>query len=136
MKRGRKAVTARRRRAGSGRRSIVRGEGVMDGLRDAIDAIDRRVVRLLNERAGHAIELGRVKKDLGMAIYQPSREEEVLRNVQEHNRGPLQNDAVRRLFERIIDESRRIERIITASEGATAEGGDRENANGYADSTD
>jgi chorismate mutase len=82
--------------------------------RREIDAIDRRVVRLLNERAGHAIALGRLKQRLGLPIYQPEREEEVLRNVQSGNGGPLENEAVRRLFERIIDESRRLERLTTA----------------------
>jgi chorismate mutase len=94
----------------------------MERLRRSIDEVDRRLVVLLNTRAGHAIALGRVKKARGMTIYQPSREEEVLRNVRGNNEGPLANGAVRRLFERIIDESRRIERIISAAEGASADG--------------
>jgi chorismate mutase len=85
-------------------------------LRRAIDGIDRRVVRLLNERAGCAIALGRVKKARGLPVYQPAREEEVLRNVERANAGPLEASAVRRLFERIIDESRRIERVGTETE--------------------
>jgi len=91
--------------------------------RHRIDAIDRQLVGLLNERATHAIALGGLKKERGLPIYQPSREEEVLQNVQEFNRGPLEGPALRRLFERIIDESRRIERIATtrASEAAVEE---------------
>jgi chorismate mutase len=85
----------------------------MDRLRQSIDAIDKEMVRLLNERAGCAIALGRIKKDRGLPIYQPAREEEVLGNVQRENVGPLESEALRRLFERIIDESRRIERIAT-----------------------
>ena len=85
----------------------------MDRLRRSIDAIDKELVRLLNERAGCAIALGRIKKDRGLPIYQPAREEEVLGNVQRVNVGPLESEALRRLFERIIDESRRIERIAT-----------------------
>jgi chorismate mutase len=95
----------------------TRSRGPADPLeerRRRIDAIDRKVVRLLNERAAQAIELGRLKQRLGLPIYQPEREEEVLRNVQSGNGGPLENAALRRLFERIIDESRRLERITTA----------------------
>ncbi len=91
-------------------------------LRRAIDAIDRRVVGLLNERAGCAIALGRVKKERGLPVYQPAREEEVLRNAERANAGPLEAAAVRRLFERIIDESRRIERVVTETEAGRAAG--------------
>ena len=109
---------------------------VMDRLRRRIDDIDRRMVRFLNERASHAIELGRVKKIVGLAIYQPSREDEVLRNVRSHNRGPLENAALRRLFERIIDESRSIERLVSASEGESAGSGSRGVTDAVKDSTD
>lgn len=96
------------------------GGDPLDDLRRRIDAIDVRVVRLLNERAGCAIALGRVKKTRGLPVYQPSREEEVLRNVERENGGPLEAAAVRRLFERIIDESRRIERVVTEGEPGAA----------------
>ena len=108
----------------------------MERLRRAIDEIDRRMVRLLNERAGHAIRLGAVKQASGLTIYQPSREEEVLRQVQEVNQGPLEDEALRRLFERIIDESRRIERIVTASDGESGAAEPRNDSAGYEDSTD
>jgi chorismate mutase len=85
----------------------------MEELRRRIDAIDQKMVALLNERADCAIALGRVKKARGLPIYQPAREEEVLGNVQRTNGGPLRSEALRRLFERIIDESRRIERVAT-----------------------
>ncbi len=94
----------------------------MEDLRLRIDAIDRKMVRLLNERAGCAIALGGIKQERGLPIYQPAREEEVLGNVQRSNGGPLEPEALRRLFERIIDESRRIERIATEREGAPAAG--------------
>jgi len=95
----------------------------MEALRRRIDGIDRRLVALLNERAGCAIALGRVKKARALPIYQPAREEEVLGNVQKTNGGPLQPEALRRLFERIIDESRRIERIATDRDGDRAAAG-------------
>jgi chorismate mutase len=83
----------------------------LEDLRKRIDALDEALVRLLNARAACALEIGRVKKVIGLAIYQPSREAEVLGHVQEINPGPLDDSAVRRLFERIIDEARRLERI-------------------------
>jgi chorismate mutase len=104
----------------SGRRQSA--SDAIDELRLRIDAIDREMVRLLNERAGCAIALGRVKKERGLPIYQPAREEEVLSNVRRASGGPLESEALRRLFERIIDESRRIERIATERAGRPVAG--------------
>lgn len=73
-------------------------------------------MRLLSRRAECALEIGRVKKDAGLEIYQPAREVEVLAHVQAINPGPLDGDAIRRLFERVIDEARRLERIAEAEE--------------------
>jgi chorismate mutase len=83
----------------------------LDDLRKRIDLLDESLVRLLNSRAACALEIGRVKRALGMPVYQPEREAEVLRHVDAHNRGPLDGPAIRRLFERIIDEARHLERI-------------------------
>jgi chorismate mutase-like protein len=82
----------------------------IESLRARIDAIDEQLVRLLNERAGCAMEIGRQKETLGQAIYQPAREAEVLAHVRKANMGPLGDEAVTRLFERIIDEARRLEK--------------------------
>ena len=88
----------------------------LDDLRKKIDALDEALVRLLNARAACALEIGRCKKEIGLAVYQPSRETEVLGHVQSINPGPLDDAAVRRLFERIIDEARRLERIANGEE--------------------
>lgn len=85
--------------------------GKLDALRRRIDELDEQLVRLLSERAACALEIGHEKKLAGMDIYQPSREAEVLAHVQSINPGPLDNGAIRRLFERVIDEARRLERI-------------------------
>jgi chorismate mutase len=82
----------------------------IEGLRRRIDEIDRQLVELLNERAGCAVEIGRLKETKGEPIYQPGREAEVLENVRTGNRGPLDDRAMTRLFERIIDEARSVER--------------------------
>lgn len=78
--------------------------------REKIDDIDKKLVELLNERARFADEIGKIKEQLGMEAYSPKREKEVLENILKHNRGPLNDLALRRLFERIIDESRKLER--------------------------
>jgi chorismate mutase len=78
--------------------------------RERIDRIDRIVLELLNERSHSANEIGHVKQQLGLPIYVPEREHQVLDGVLHHNPGPLEDAAVRRLFERIIDETRSLER--------------------------
>jgi chorismate mutase len=83
----------------------------LDDLRRRIDLLDESLVRLLNARAACALEIGRVKRAMGVPIYQPEREAEVLKNVQAANTGPLQEAAIKRLFERIIDEARHLERV-------------------------
>jgi chorismate mutase len=87
--------------------------GAIDELRSRIDALDEQLVRLLNERARCALEIGHLKQRLGIQIYQPGREQEVLQHVQARTTemgGPLSPSALARLFERIIDEARRLER--------------------------
>lgn len=79
-------------------------------LREAIDRVDEVLVRLLNQRAKYAIEIGQIKGVMKLPVYSPEREKQVLENVEQWSEGPLDPASVRRLFERIIDESRRIER--------------------------
>ena len=88
----------------------------IDEWRVEIDRIDELLIELLNKRSICAIEIGRIKRQVGLPIYSPSREKEVIEHVTSHNGGPLDRDAVRRLFERIIDESRRIERVTVEKE--------------------
>jgi chorismate mutase len=82
----------------------------LDGWRKRIDEIDQKLVKLLNERSQCAVEIGHLKKLLSMPAWQPAREAEILRNVVKSNPGPLDDAAIRRLFERIIDEARALER--------------------------
>lgn len=86
----------------------------IDRLRARIDEIDARLVQLLSERAQCALTIGHLKRALRMAIYQPAREADVLQHVCALNEGPLDDEAIRRLFERIIDEARRLERVAAA----------------------
>jgi chorismate mutase len=78
--------------------------------RRRIDDIDRKLVQLLNERPHCALEIGKIKQEQKLPLYQPDREREVLENAERTNPGPLSNAAIRRLFERIIDEARAAER--------------------------
>ena len=86
-------------------------DSIIERLRRNIDEVDEVLVKLLNQRAKWALEIGEVKKGAGIAIYQPDREKVVVGRVLAKNQGPLRDSAVKRLFERIIDESRRLERI-------------------------
>ena len=79
--------------------------------RRRIDAIDDQLMRLLNSRSQCVVEIGRIKRALGLPLYSPEREDALLERVLRDNPGPLDRAAVRRLFERIIDESRRLERV-------------------------
>ncbi len=82
----------------------------IDKWRKKIDELDLELVKLLNERAKFAEEIGKLKTQLGLEAYSPEREEEIMENVARQNPGPLSLQAIRRLYERIIDESRSVER--------------------------
>lgn len=93
----------------------------IEEFRSKIDAIDKKMIELLNRRAGYAVKIGHLKRILKMPVYVPSREEQVINNVQKQNPGPLGPEAVRRLYERIIDESRRLEREHFAADNNDTE---------------
>jgi chorismate mutase len=78
--------------------------------RRRIDEIDKKLVQLLNERSHCALEVGKLKQASNIPLYQPDRENEVIANAERNNPGPLSDAAIRRLFERIIDEARAAER--------------------------
>jgi chorismate mutase len=94
--------------------------------RRRIDEIDRKLVEMLNERSKCALEIGELKQQANLPLYQPDREKEVLQNAEQNNKGPLTDAAIRRLFERIIDEARSAERLAMHRDGdrkADAKGG-------------
>src|SRR2546428_6795128 len=96
----------------------------LEDLRRDIDRVDEVLVRLLNERARCVCEVGRLKKEQGLDVYQPEREKEVLAHVRSiAAEGPLGSEAVARLFERIIDEARRLERRVMHDGEAGADRG-------------
>ena len=83
----------------------------LEEYRVSIDALDLRLLELLNQRTRVVEEIGRVKRTAKLPIYEPRREDQVFENITTHNGGPLTPEAVKRIFERIIDESRSIQRL-------------------------
>ena len=86
--------------------------------RKKIDAIDRDLVRLLNERARCVAEIGKIKRQGGLPIEASGREEKVFENVRSANQGPLDNEELRRVFERIVEEGKGLQRRLAEPEGA------------------
>ena len=85
-------------------------------IRKRIDLLDDVLLRIFNERARLALEIGHLKKGLNLPVFDPSREKRIFIRMKDENPGPLDNDAIVRLFERVVDESRRLERIMSHSD--------------------
>ncbi len=83
---------------------------ILKKLRDGIDEIDEQLVKLLNNRTVHSILIGRVKSSMNMPTYNPQREKEVSRRINKYRELPLTEQALERIYERILDESRAIQR--------------------------
>ena len=73
-------------------------------------------LEILNRRTQVVEQIGRVKQSVNLPIYEPKREDDVFRNVRANNHGPLDSDALRRIFERIIDEMRSLQKMRRAGE--------------------
>jgi chorismate mutase-like protein len=100
----------------------------IEDWRKKIDELDCRLVALLSERARAAVEIGRLKRNTSMPIYEPDRERIVFENVQQANPGPLPGRDLVRIYERIIDVMRNIqkEEIVPKAEAQDAAGGETE----------
>jgi len=88
----------------------------IDDIRENIDRLDSELLRIFNERASLALRIGELKKGLDLPIYDPAREKRIFTRMSAENTGPLDDQAIVRLFERVVDESRRLERIMTSGE--------------------
>lgn len=82
----------------------------LEKARVRIDAIDVSITRLLNERARVVEVIGQAKQRLALKVYEPKREQEVMANIAGANEGPLPNEALSRVYERIMDEMRTLQR--------------------------
>ena len=87
--------------------------------RERIDELDLELLTLLNQRTSIVEEIGRIKQQLELAVYEPKREDQVFANVLTHNPGPLPSEAVKRIFERIIDEMRTVQQLKIQSQRLT-----------------
>ncbi len=83
----------------------------IDKWRRGIDEIDAQLVELLNKRAASAVEIGKIKLKKNMKIYNPEREKNIIHHISQLNKGPLDNAAIQRLFQLIIEECKDIEKI-------------------------
>jgi chorismate mutase len=88
----------------------------IEDLRSEIDRIDTNLLNIFNLRASLALQIGELKKESGLPVFDPNREKQIFQRMKQENPGPLDDQAIVRLFERVIDESRRLERIMTGSE--------------------
>jgi len=74
----------------------------IDELRSQIDAIDCQIVKLLNERAGHALAIRELKPKVNWGLYDPRREEQIFTNLAACNEGPMYADNLREIYEAIL----------------------------------
>ncbi len=85
-------------------------QAALAACREQIDEVDRRLVALINERVRVVEQIGQIKQSAALNVYEPNRERAVLDNVASANPGPLPPDSAIRIFERIMDEMRTIQR--------------------------
>jgi chorismate mutase/prephenate dehydratase len=100
------------RKIESGNTSPKKAEAALRSLRSQIDKLDLQILKLVNERAAHAAEIGQLKNDHGAEVFTPAREEEVLENVLQANKGPLRGDTIRAVFREIISGSRALQKVL------------------------
>ena len=84
----------------------------LESLRDEIDEIDSQIVRLLNQRVQAAVEIGRIKDQLGVDPYDPAREEQVFEKLRAINEGPMQGDSLRTIYREVISASIALEKSL------------------------
>ena len=95
----------------------------IEDWRKKIDELDQKLVELISERARAAVAIGKLKRDTSLPIYEPDRERIVFENVQAANRGPLAGRDLVRIYERIIDVMRNVQKEEIAPKSESAEAG-------------
>lgn len=93
--------------------SIAEREDILKKLRGQVDEIDLKIVDLLSERTLHSVLIGKIKKSLGLPTYSPEREKEISIRISTFAKEPLSKGALIRIYERIIDESRAVQKLDT-----------------------
>jgi chorismate mutase len=94
----------------------------IEHFRQKIDDLDRQLVELISERARAAQEIGRLKRETSLPVYEPQREKTIFENVRSHNPGPLPDLELVHIYERIIDVMRALQKDELASRSATTPG--------------
>ena len=84
-------------------------EARIQKLRSRVDEVDQELIRILNERVRIVQELVTIKAETGKPLFDPRREEEILRRVAEENEGPIYDSSMREIFELILHRTRNLE---------------------------
>jgi chorismate mutase/prephenate dehydratase len=92
--------------------SSNRAASSLKHLRSQIDKLDLQILELVNKRAAHAAEIGRIKNDHGSEVFTPAREEEVFKNVLDANKGPLDEATIRAIYREIMSGSRALQKVL------------------------
>ena len=95
----------------------AQAQAKLEEYRLLIDDVDRRIVALLNERTKVVEDIGRVKVEAHLPVYEPKREDLVFANIAAANQGPITAAGLRSIFDRIMDEMRSIQRVRMSAEG-------------------
>ncbi len=95
-----------------GNQSAGRAAAHLRSLRSQIDRLDLQILKLVNERAAHAAEIGRLKNDQGTEVFSPVREEEVLQNVLAASKGPLDETSIKAIFRELMSGSRALQKVL------------------------
>ena len=92
--------------------------GDIEGWRRKIDEVDAKLLELINRRVEFALQIGGLKREANIPVYNAEREAQIHRNLSRNNRGPLDDEAVKRLFDKIIEETRRLEQTVCSQGSA------------------
>lgn len=77
--------------------------------RKDIDELEDQIIALLNKRASYAVEIGKIKHEYGIPVFDATREQEILNRVAAKTKGPLSSDSIRSIFKTIMEETRKVE---------------------------
>jgi chorismate mutase len=81
----------------------------LEALRRSIDSVDQQILKLLHDRVRLVMQVGEYKRERGIPVYDPARERALLDRLCKAAEPPLDAETIRRIFERLVDESRRLE---------------------------
>lgn len=85
----------------------------LKALRKAIDSIDFRILKLLNERAKVTLKIGKIKSGSKESIYVPDRESQVYKRLADNNKGPLANDSLQAIYREVMSSALSLEKTLT-----------------------